>query len=135
MFSSTPNTQLRIFNSLPQAVQSAIVGYANAANLSPAAVIEFGITQFLDLNSQTLGRELNAVEDSSVLADLPAAIRAAIEQYAAENEMPAEFVVELAIAHFLDPDSVTFDDCQTAVQRDRVERLKLHHEAQRATAA
>ena len=135
MFSSTLNTQLQIFNSLPQGVQSAIVGYANAADLSPAVVIEFAIAQFLDLNFQTLSREHDATGDSSILADLPSSIRAAIEQYAIENEMAAEFVVELAIAHFLDPDSVTFDDCQVGVQRDRVELLKLHHEARQTTAA
>jgi|FLYL01.1.fsa_nt_gi hypothetical protein len=135
MFSSTLNTQLQIFNFLPQAVQSAIVGYANAADLSPATVIEFGIVQFLDLNFQTLSREHDATADSSILSDLPASIRAAVEQYALENEMPAEFVVELAIAHFLDPDSVTFDDCQVGVRHDRVELLKLHHEARQATAA
>lgn len=135
MFSSTLNTQLQIFNSLPQGVQSAIVGYANAADLSPAAVIEFAIIQFLDLNFQTLSREHDAAEDSSILTDLPSSIQAAIEQYAIENEMPAEFVVELAIAHFLDPDSVTFDDCQVGVRRDRVELLKLHHKARQTTAA
>lgn len=135
MFSSTPNTQLQIFNSQPQGVQSAIVGYANATDLSPAAVIEFAIVQFLDLNLQTLNREHDAAEANSILSDLPSSIRAAIEQYATENEMPAEFVVELAIAHFLDPDSVTFDDCQVGVQRDRVALLKLHHEARQTTAA
>ncbi len=135
MFSSTLNTQLQIFNSLPQGVQSAIVGYANAADLSPAAVIEFAIIQFLDLSFQTLSSERNVPQDGSTLTDLPSSIRAAVEQYALENEMPAEFVVELAIAHFLDPDSVTFDDCQIGVRRDRVELLKLHHEARQATAA
>ena len=135
MFSSTLNTQLQIFNALPQGVQSAIVGYANAADLSPAAVIEFAMIQFLDLNFQTLSREQDASEDSSFLAGLPASIRTAVEQYAIKNEMPAEFVVELAIAHFLDPDSVTFNDCQVGVQRDRVELLRLHHNARQATAA
>lgn len=135
MFSSTINTQLQLFNSLPQRVQSAIVGYANAADLSPAAVIEFGLIQFLDLDYQGFVREQDAVKDSSILADLPVPIRAAVEQYAIENEMPAEFVVELAIAHFLDPDSVTFDDCQIGVDRDRVELLKLHHKARLSTAA
>lgn len=135
MFSSTINTQLQLFNSLPQRVQSAIVGYANAADLSPAAVIEFGLIQFLDLDYQGFVREQDAVKDSSILADLPVPIRAAVEQYAIENEMPAEFVVELAIAHFLDPDSVTFDDCQIGVDRDRVELLKLHHKAWLSAAA
>ena len=135
MFSSTLNTQLQIFNALPQGVQSAIVGYANAADLSPAAVIEFAMIQFLDLNFQTFSREPDASEDNSFLAGLPSSMRTAVEQYAIENEMPAEFVVELAIAHFLDPDSVTFDDCQVGVQRDRVELLRLHHEARQATAA
>jgi hypothetical protein len=135
MFSSTVNTQLQLFNSLPQRVQSAIVGYANAADISPAAVIEFGLIQFLDLDGQGFVREHDAVKDSSILADLPVPIRAAVEQYAIENEMPAEFVIELAIAHFLDPDSVTFDDCQIGVDRDRVELLKLHHKARLSTAA
>jgi hypothetical protein len=135
MFSSTLNTQLQIFSSFPQGVQFAIVGYANAANLSPAAVIEFAMIQFLDLNFQTLSRESDASEDSSFLAGLPSSMQTAVEQYAMKNEMPAEFVVELAIAHFLDPDSVTFDDCQVGVQRDRVELLRLYRAARQATAA
>lgn len=135
MFNPTLNTQLQIFNALPQKVQSAIVGYANAADLSPAAVIEFGLIQFLDLDYQTLGREPASVKDGSILADLPAAIRTAVEQYALENEMPAEFVVELAIAHFLDPDSVTFDDCEVGVQRGQVERLRVHHQVRLSLAA
>lgn len=135
MLSSTLNTQLRIFNSLPQGVQFAIVGYANAADLSPAAVIEFAIIQFLDLNFQSLSRQHDVIEDDSILAELLPSIRSAIEQYAVENEMPTEFVVELAIAHFLDPDSVTFDDCQVGVQRDRVELLKVHYQARQAEAA
>ena len=76
MFSSTLNTQLQIFNSLPQGVQSAIVGYANAADLSPAAVIEFAIIQFLDLSFQTLSSDRKVPQDSSILTDRPSSIQA-----------------------------------------------------------
>jgi hypothetical protein len=38
--------------------------------------------------------------------------------------MPSEFVVELAIDHFLDPDSMTYEDCQVGVGRSQVERLQ-----------
>ncbi|MGG6295036.1 hypothetical protein ACQ4M4_11470 [Leptolyngbya sp. AN02str] len=49
--------------------------------------------------------------------------------------MPPEFVVELAIAHFLDPDSVTFDDCQVGLQGDRVELLCHQKQFQQQVAA
>lgn len=49
--------------------------------------------------------------------------------------MPPEFVVELAIAHFLAPDSVTFDDCLIELQRDQVELLRRQKRARQATAA
>ncbi|NES21105.1 MAG: hypothetical protein F6K41_19790 [Symploca sp. SIO3E6] len=48
-----------------------------------------------------------------------------IEKYAAEDELPPEFVVDLVIAHFLDPDSMTFDDCQTGLQQDQLALLRL----------
>ncbi len=67
MPTSNPSTQSRIFDSFPERVQSAIIAYANEAELSLDAVITF------------------------------------------------------AIAHFLDPDSVTFDDCLIGLQRDQVE--------------
>jgi len=61
----------------------------------------------------------------SILDELPASLRIETVNYAAEDELPPEFVVELAIAHFLDPDSMTFDDCQTQLQQERLTLLKL----------
>ena len=54
---------------------------------------------------------------------------------AAEDEMPPELVVELAIAHFLDPESVTFDDCLVGLQHDQVKLLRQQKRDQQATAA
>jgi hypothetical protein len=47
----------------------------------------------------------------NILDYLPERIRQAIEEYSKENQLPPELVIELAIAHFLDVDSVTFNDC------------------------
>lgn len=128
----TPNlgNQTRIFTSLPNVVQEAIVAYADEAKLLPQAVIEFAIANFLELDSIPMDKLPRHAEDGSNLADLPASLRTEIQQYATETEMPPEFVVELAIAHFLDPDSVTFDDCEIRVQRERGELLKLHRDTQ-----
>jgi len=54
-------------------------------------------------------------------------IAEAIAHYATAHAMPPEFVIELAIAHFLDPDSVTFDDCQVGLVRDRLNLLLSQH--------
>lgn len=135
MLTSNLNTQIRIFESLPRQIQSAIVAYANAAKLSPADVIEFALTHFLGLDTKKISELQNPVYEDSILAELPTAIQSEIAQYAVASEMPPEFVVELAIAHFLDPDSVTFDDCQVGVQRERVELLKIYRDAQQAKAA
>lgn len=134
MLASNLNTQIRLFDSLPRKVQSAIVAYANAAQLPPASVIEFALSFFLELDGRTTSEQQSSVEEGSVLAELPPYIQAAIVQYAVENEMPPDFVVELAITHFFDPDSVTFDDCQIEVQRDRVELLKRHQNVQQSAA-
>lgn len=122
---SNPNTKSQIFNSLPQKVQSAIVAYAESAELSPDLVITFAIAHFLELESIPVYDTQSHTESSSILDDLPTSLKTEIENYAAEDDMPPEFVVELAIAHFLDPDSMTFDDCQTGLQQDRLELLKL----------
>jgi hypothetical protein len=129
MVASNLNTQIRLFESLPQRIQSAIVAYANAAQLSPAAVVEAALALFLELdNSSTQGAQ-SAVTEGSILTELPGSMQTAIVHYAQANEMPPEFVLELAIAHFLDPDSVTFDDCQVGVQREQIERLKQYSAA------
>jgi hypothetical protein len=54
--------------------------------------------------------ETNALKN--VLDYLPERIRQAIEEYSQQNQLSPELVIELAIAQFLDVDSVTFDDCQ-----------------------
>ncbi|OUL21800.1 hypothetical protein BV378_25970 [Nostoc sp. RF31YmG] len=48
----------------------------------------------------------------NILDYLPERIRQAIEEYSKETQLPPELVIKLAIAHFLDVDSVTFDDCR-----------------------
>jgi hypothetical protein len=50
---------------------------------------------------------------TNILDYFPARIRTALETYAAETEMPVEFVLEMAIAGFLDVDSMTFANCRT----------------------
>jgi hypothetical protein len=122
---SNPNTKSRIFDSLPKKIQSAIVTYRELAELSPDMIITFAIANFLELDSIPLPNRHSNTENSSIINDLPTSLQTEIEKYAAEDNMPPEFVVELAIAHFLDPDSITFDDCQTGVQQERLEVLKL----------
>jgi len=130
-------TQVRLFEALPRRIQSALVGYANAAKLPPAAVVEFTLVHFLDLYAIDNDQPANAkalTDSDSVLAALPFHIREAIADYSARNKMPAEFVMELAIAHFLDPDSVTFDDCQVELQRERIDQLVSCYGAQQISA-
>jgi hypothetical protein len=107
--------------------------YANAANLLPDAVIQFAIAHFLELNYISPNTKQNPPKAGNVLDDFPGSLRYEIRNYAVGREMPPEFVVELAIAHFLDPDSVTFDDCQVGLQRDRIELLR--HLSLRGTPA
>lgn len=126
MVASNLNTQIRLFESLPHRIQSAIVAYANAAQLSPAVVVEAALTLFLELDNSFKQGTQSAVTEGSILTELPGSMQAAIVHYAETNEMPPEFVLELAIAHFLDPDAVTFDDCQVGVQREQVELLKQY---------
>lgn len=54
--------------------------------------------------------ETNALKN--ILDYLPERIRQAIEEYSKQTQLSPELVIELAIAQFLDVDSVTFDDCQ-----------------------
>lgn len=132
---SNPGTKSRIFNSLPERIQSAIAAYAESAELSPDAVITLAIAYFLELESIAVDESHSHAESGSILDDLPAVLRTEIENYAAEDDLPAEFVVELAIAHFLDPDSMTFDDCQTGLQPDRLELLRWQKSNLQATVA
>lgn len=134
MVASNLNTQIRLFESLPHRIQSALVAYANAAQLSPAAVVEAALALFLELDDRSRQGMQSAFIEGSILAELPGSMQAAIAHYAQANEMPPEFVLELAIVHSLDPDAVTFDDCQVGVQREQVALLKQHYAAQTAPA-
>jgi predicted transcriptional regulator len=51
---------------------------------------------------------------------LPDKIKRALVTYAEEIDYPVEAVLEIAIAGFLDPDSISFADCQplTGAERD-----------------
>jgi hypothetical protein len=50
---------------------------------------------------------------------LPDKIKRAIVTYAEEMEYPVEAVLEIAIAGFLDPEALSFTDCQPMTGRDR----------------
>ncbi|WP_088889982.1 hypothetical protein [Leptolyngbya ohadii] len=134
MPTSSSNIQPRIFDFLPEPVQVAIAAYADVTKLSPNWVIQFAIAHFLELEQAPADTQQNNSETGTILDDLPLSLQHEIKSYAAEQEVPPEFVVELAIAHFLDPDSVTFDDCQMSLQRDRVELLQQQKQAQQTAA-
>ncbi|KYC35052.1 hypothetical protein WA1_09970 [Scytonema hofmannii PCC 7110] len=70
--------------------------------------------------------ETNALKN--ILDYLPERIRQAIEEYSKQTQLSPELVIELAIAQFLDVDSVTFDDCQIdspGVLREQNKILKI----------
>ncbi|MUG96355.1 hypothetical protein F7734_30040 [Scytonema sp. UIC 10036] len=70
--------------------------------------------------------ETNSLKN--ILDYLPERIRQAIEEYSKQNQLSPELVIELAIAQFLDVDSVTFDDCQIdspGVLREQNKILKI----------
>ncbi len=50
---------------------------------------------------------------------LPDKIKQAIITYAEEIEYPVEAVLEISISGFLDPDSLSFDDCQPMTGKER----------------
>ena len=135
MTTTDSSSQTRILNSLPDDIQSAILAYSRETKLMPQSVIELVIARFLELDISLLENRQTPAQDTSLLTELPLLLETRIRQYANDTEVPPEFVIELAIAHFLDPDSVTFDDCRIRVQRNLVEWLKQHHKNQAATAA
>lgn len=51
-------------------------------------VIEFAIANFLELDSMPTDDRQSHTEDDNLLADLPTFLRAEIQQYATETEMP-----------------------------------------------
>jgi hypothetical protein len=73
-----------------------------------------------------------------ILNHLPANIKEALEAYAGEIEMPIEFVIEMAIASFLDLDSTTFADCRMGSpgqMREQIEILQLQLAAVQGNSA
>ena len=79
--------------------------------------------RFLALSSSSAVR---TAEETSLLSSLPPVLQSQAIAYAEQTELPAELVIELAIAHFLDPDSVTFDDCQVKVEQTSIAWLKQY---------
>ncbi len=55
---------------------------------------------------------LSPIAARMILAAFPAKIREAFERRAAEIDYPVEAILEMAIAGFLDGESLSFIDCQ-----------------------
>jgi hypothetical protein len=119
-----------ILELLPPSIRSVIETYEQMTDSSPETVVEIAIAEFLEIDWLShLTHRVDAPNRQAAyqIWDLiPLNLKAAIDEYA--NEMPSEFVVELAIAHFLDPDSMTYEDCQVGIGRAQVERLKQKRE-------
>ena len=115
---TSPNvpTNNRILDALPNDIRAAIETYANESELSANAVIEGAIKHFLSLDTSLNSSTVRTAEETSLLSTLPSVLQSQAITYAEQTEIPADLVIELAIAHFLDPDSVTFDDCQVKVE-------------------
>lgn len=125
----------RILASLPENIRAAIVTYAQESELTTNAVIEGAIKHFLELDTSLSQDPVSTAEDTSLLAALPPVLQSQAMQYAEKTQLPAELVIELAIAHFLDPDSVTFDDCQVKVEQTSIAWLKQYASDEAVTAA
>ncbi|MGC1305614.1 MAG: hypothetical protein WA885_00180 [Phormidesmis sp.] len=133
MPSQTTPTNQRILDSLPEEIRAAILAYAHESELSTNAVIEGALKHFLALDPSLSSEAVNTAEDTSLLSTLPPVLQSQAIQYAEQTEIPAELVIELAIAHFLDPDSVTFDDCQVKVEQNSIAWLKQYAGDETAT--
>jgi hypothetical protein len=128
-------TDNRILDSLPDNIRTAILTYAHESELTADAVIEGAIKYFLDLDTSLSDEASSTAENTSPLATLPPILQSQAVQYAEKTEISAELVIELAIAHLLDPDSVTFDDCQVKVEQTSIAWLKQYADAKAVTAA
>ncbi|MGC1528973.1 MAG: hypothetical protein WA783_23215 [Phormidesmis sp.] len=126
MTSQTTPTDERILDSLPEEIREAIETYADESQLSANAVIKGALKHFLSLDISLSSETTNTAEDTSLLSSLPPILQSQAIQYAEQTEIPEELVIELAIAHFLDPDSVTFDDCQVKVEQTSIAWLKQY---------
>lgn len=133
MTSRATPTDDRILDSLPDGIRAAILTYADESELSTNAVIEGALKHFLALDTSLSREATTTAENTSLLSSLPPILQSQAIQYAEQTEIPPELVIELAIAHFLDPDSVTFDDCQVKVEQTSIAWLKQY--ADEAAAA
>ncbi len=120
------STDNRILQSLPDDIHAAILTYANASDLAPGEVVEGAIKHFLELDTSLSSEPISTADDASLLAVLPPILQSQAIQYAEQIEFPSELVIELAIAHFLDPDSVTFSDCRVKVEQNSIAWLKRY---------
>ena len=98
-------------------------------------MIEGAIKHFLELDTSLSSESASTAENTSLLAALPPVLQSQAIRYAEQTEIPSELVIELAIAHFLDPDSETFDDCQVQVLQNSIAWLKQYAGNKSATAA
>lgn len=128
-------TDERILDSLPDTIRAAILTYAYESELAAKAVIEGALKHFLELDTSLSQESTHVAEDTSLLEALPPVLQSHAIQYAEKMELPSELIIELAIAHFLDPDSVTFDDCQVKVEQTSIAWLKQYAGNEAATAA
>ena len=69
---------------------------------------------------QAQTEHLSTTAAHAFLAALPEKIQRALITYAEEVDYPVEAVLEIAIAGFLDPDSISFGDCKpmSGMERD-----------------
>lgn len=92
---ATADTQSRLFEWLPERIRGAMASYGAAADVAPLAVVEYAVSSFLALDTEST--QAASGEHRALLAELPIALQNRLSQYAAFYEMPVEFVVELAI--------------------------------------
>jgi predicted transcriptional regulator len=121
-----------ILEFFPPSIRSVIGTYGQITDSSLETVVEIAIAEFLEID--WLSHLVHRIDSPNqqvayqILDLIPLNLRSAIDEYADETKMPSEFVVELAIAHFLDPDSMTYEDCQVGIGRAQVARLKQKSE-------
>jgi hypothetical protein len=131
VLSESSNTH-SILEFFPPSIRSVIKTYGQITDSSPETVVEMAIAEFLEIDWLShLAHRIDSPNRQAayqILDLIPLNLRAAIDEYANETEMPSEFVVELVIAHFLNPDSMTYEDCQIGIGRAQVERLKQKRE-------
>ena len=112
-----------IWDAYPEPVQKVIEFYAKVTSMSPQDVIEYAIACFVGIDRKPSDIDKLLIEEGEISAFSPY-IQKGIHSHAAEIEYPPEAVLEMAIASFLDPDAVTFDDCFPGIDRDKVSQLK-----------